>query len=902
MALGGIPNSPSSTRPAERLGVDCKTSTTDARCEIGSFGPSVGSSVPANWTNITNGASPSPRWGAALAFDPIDGYTLLFGGASLSSSGLEYDLNDTWTYNHGSWHNISSTVGRAPSPRSGASLVYDAADGYMLLIGGVSESSSGAGCNGALYACGNNSWMYAHGRWTQLDLVNGSLIYQNPYLVAAYDSTAGYVLVYGGGPTYEYKSAAMIQLPNNKTANSSSASPAESLPVLVDDPSAGGVLLIGGEVPNCAMPPDISCPVLSNSTWLYSGDAWTNITSSAGPLPVAALAFAGDYDNGTGEVVVFGCDWSNPHSECDAPAVTLVLAGGIWSNASTLRSPLPVYEGSMTWDAADNASLFFGGLLQYGNPTTCVPCTSNSTWEWTNQPFMVGLSMQASPSPADVDSSVQFISTLKGGTYPLHYSWTFGDGSSSTIASPFHSYARPGTYLVNLTVSDSAAHSLNTSTSIRIVSIGASPSASPNPTDVGLATIFNTGLVGGVGLSNVTWQFGDGTYAHSDSYASSHEYASPGSYTVTMWLNNSGGVHLNTSFVVVVHPALATPQIFAFPSSPSLGELVNFSVNESGGTSPYAYSWSFGDGGTGGNLESITHIFTTNGPFSARVTVSDGAGAVVISTLNLTVALNLSIVGQWDAGASPLAVAYTSQVRGGSFVNSYDWNFGDGGTSTSADPTHVFTTPGFYTTSLTVMDRTGQSAEALWEVYVAPGGGSLNASLAATPAAISNGSSALISGLVTGGSGGYSLTWSSSEGSCEALSALSERCSRIGTGTIAVELEVTDAIGHSVYRSINVTVGISRSESPGSTWQAAFFGTFATQVIGVSIAVAIVTLLLLSNRRLRGPRTSLKPRLNPEYQIRTSSESNPGNSSPQDSEDRNLRTTSSGDDPLRDLI
>jgi len=55
--------------------------------------------------------------------------------------------------------------------------------------------------------------------------------------------------------------------------------------------------------------------------------------------------------------------------------------------------------------------------------------------------------------------------------------------------------------------------------------------------------------------------------------------------------------------------------------------------------------------------------------------------------------------------------ASTSTVATGHTLVSYAWNFGDGTAATSTSPTqtHVFTTAGTYTVTLTVTDDVGQT-------------------------------------------------------------------------------------------------------------------------------------------------------------------------------------------------
>ncbi|MEV5910383.1 PQQ-dependent sugar dehydrogenase [Streptomyces chartreusis] len=72
------------------------------------------------------------------------------------------------------------------------------------------------------------------------------------------------------------------------------------------------------------------------------------------------------------------------------------------------------------------------------------------------------------------------------------------------------------------------------------------------------------------------------------------------------------------------------------------------------------------------------------------------------------------------SGTAPLAVSFSSagssDPDGGAL--SYAWAFGDGATSTAADPSHTYTTNGQYTATLKVTDPTGKSATASVQITV----------------------------------------------------------------------------------------------------------------------------------------------------------------------------------------
>lgn len=74
------------------------------------------------------------------------------------------------------------------------------------------------------------------------------------------------------------------------------------------------------------------------------------------------------------------------------------------------------------------------------------------------------------------------------------------------------------------------------------------------------------------------------------------------------------------------------------PANPFAGDTIAFASNVYGGTSPYAYAWTFGDGGTS-NVANPTHVYASAGTYGVSFTVTDGVSAtatvskdVVVST------------------------------------------------------------------------------------------------------------------------------------------------------------------------------------------------------------------------------------------------------------------------------
>lgn len=805
--------------------------------------PSPLATPSSTWLNVSGAPGPSPRYGASMAYDPKIDSVVLFGGSSLSyqsSSGGSYVFfNDTWTYRGGVWTNISSTVGTHPPAREFASFTYDAKDGLLILAGGYGYYLTYPGSCARL--CGD-MWSFNGTHWAPIPLPSAFPAPSSGggYLMAAYDSTDGYVVttdhVYYNNlrSTYSYVGGVWTNL--------SSIAPFTSGAALVDDPVNHGVLLFGGYTQRLLAQGGSS---LDTENWFFRGGNWTNITQNLTVTPPPVQDYpAIAWDNDTQSVVLAAYNYTiTPTSRFEG--MSTWEFNGTWTNVSRGAQPTIAVAGTLAWDGADRSAVLFGGMTTPSSPFEY----TNATWIYSSAPPIERLSVSASPDPADSGAPITLTASFLDGTPPFQYSWQFGDGGTSSNASPVHAYNAPGTYAITLNLTDGIGHLARASSDLLVV---AAPSihlsASSNPTDVGLSTSFQDGVTGGAGAGTIDWQFGDGGTAHGPS--PTHTFTSAGNYTVRAWVNDSGGSHPSATFVEKVHSALAV-SISPSPTSPALGELVNFSATATGGTAPYTYAWSFGDGGTGGNLRNISHIFTTNGPFEAQVVVGDAAGNSVYAIDNLSVALNISLLADWHVGASPLAMAFVSTVHGGVPGYSYHWSFGDGGTSEAPNPAYTYSVPGYYTAIVSVVDQEGQVAHADWSVLVVPGGGPLRVFVAVAPATVAVGAEASVTATIQGGSGGYALSWSAPGLSCGKPIVLTQQCSAPSVGTYSVELSITDASGATTSGTAsllvtNTPVGTKTPGGPSETnplWGSQLLWAGAGAVIAIGLILGVQYLL-----------------------------------------------------------
>ncbi len=153
------------------------------------------------------------------------------------------------------------------------------------------------------------------------------------------------------------------------------------------------------------------------------------------------------------------------------------------------------------------------------------------------------------------------------------------------------------------------------------------------------------------------------------------------------------------------------------PYSGTVGVAVQFS--SAGSNDPdgsiVAYAWNFGDGNTS-SAANPSHAYASAGTYNVTLTVTDNDGATGADSTSASITAvppsNESPTANANgpyAGTTGVAVQFSSAGSSdpdGS-IETYEWDFGDGNTSTAADPSHTYGSADTYTVSLTVTDNEG---------------------------------------------------------------------------------------------------------------------------------------------------------------------------------------------------
>lgn len=125
-----------------------------------------------------------------------------------------------------------------------------------------------------------------------------------------------------------------------------------------------------------------------------------------------------------------------------------------------------------------------------------------------------------------------------------------------------------------------------------------------------------------------------------------------------------------------------------------------------------AWAWRFGDGSTSAEREP-SHTYAAAGTYTVRLTVTDDEGATDESSDDVRVTApseppsNQPPQAQFDISCQDLRCTFTDRSEDDGSIESWHWDFGDGGTSTQRNPSHTYESEGRYDVVLTVTDDEG---------------------------------------------------------------------------------------------------------------------------------------------------------------------------------------------------
>ncbi len=824
------------------------------------------STVNPPWRNVTPSPEPSVRASQCMAYDPIDGYVLLFGGNHDSSF-----YNDTWKYSGGVWTNISSSP--SPPARALCAMTYDAADGYILLYGGESSFSSYLG----------DCWKFSGGKWTLVS--SSALPGPRTSSTMVFDKADGYVLLFGGydsgylGDTWKYLAGTwvLLNLPL-------SPSPRGSFSMSYDE-SINSVVLFGGR--------SSTGTGYLGDTWEFHAGKWSQAMTAQSPSPRAYLTST--YDIADGAVVLFG--GCNP---CPQPATVFndswAFDGNNWANMTSAVSPSARTSDSLSYDPVSGYMVLFGGGIS---------STSQDDDTWVNYMFPKVGSPVATPNVLDVGQGMSInTTTAQGGKPPYTYNWI--ESSSKLGCAPVNATnitCKPsgaGAFNVSVTVVDAegvstTVNSTSISVNPRIVSIFASPTKSD--IDVSQHITLSANVSGGTPPYTFVWFSGNSSLCSGDSTISgrSGSVLNVSPQTSTFYCYSVGDsstgqpADTNTSntSLVMVNPALVAAVIT--PSSPTIlpGESLTLQALPSGGSPPYFIQWYQGAspyctsdssifgatsltitvaptsnmyycytvGDTSQGLPTSLAISATN---LVKVTASPTPPTITSFTMTpspviVNSKVNVSVVV--SGGLSPFSYSYVGLPPGCVSVNS---------SSFSCTPTLA----GTYNVTVMVKDAASKEVNDTETEVVNGLTSALLITLTSSASVVAVGSSYSLTAHLTGGTSPFYYLWSVngtnvSTGPDTPMWSIHA----VATGNYTYMVWVEDSQGI-ISRSNSLLVSVESTNSPGKGTNhnqtngiigPEFFGIPIIFPLIVAVLIAVVVVYFFFRRRNAGSRASPDP-------------------------------------------
>ncbi len=288
-------------------------------------------------------------------------------------------------------------------------------------------------------------------------------------------------------------------------------------------------------------------------------------------------------------------------------------------------------------------------------------------------------------------ATINFVATAS--EPPIGYTWNFGNGQISNLATTSTTYVTAGTYTVKLT----AVFANNVVESTQTITVNPSISNTLNADRDYICTPGNINFtaVSSGSIATYDWNFGDGITLTTTTASITHSYANFGVFTATVKATDVSGCFANATKVITIqNPPLTgtvTPTSGCIPANTTFTANVTLPI----GGSVTSYLWNYNDGTANANLS--THTYTAVGSYSPTVTVITNEGCTNTFNYNAIkfgtpptnhVAFSNKLI--YCGSETPIFTATATNA------NEYTWDFGDGTITTvnTSITTHRYSTLG----------------------------------------------------------------------------------------------------------------------------------------------------------------------------------------------------------------
>ncbi len=295
----------------------------------------------------------------------------------------------------------------------------------------------------------------------------------------------------------------------------------------------------------------------------------------------------------------------------------------------------------------------------------------------------------------------------------IDFQWDFGDGSTGKGAITSHVYALPGTYRVQLQVTDGSGSSSASETAAFELTVNQPPAADAG-SDHNIALHDTVQFDGGQSMdidgsiSSYSWQIEDKIY---DGQRVSYHFTRSGRFQAMLTVTDNNRAQQSDTALITVNSEPVAGIAPLARLEPGQEVLLDGSASVDRDGKIIAYTWDFGDGSQGSGAQ-VNHRYLKSGRYKLLLTVQDDSGVSNdTAAAEQLIAVNYAPVanGGKDLRTCEQTLFFDASASSDPDQDtlSYSWDFGDNSSSKGVVVSHHFAGYGIYPVTLTADDNRG---------------------------------------------------------------------------------------------------------------------------------------------------------------------------------------------------
>ncbi|ABS56935.1 PKD domain containing protein [Methanoregula boonei 6A8] len=286
---------------------------------------------------------------------------------------------------------------------------------------------------------------------------------------------------------------------------------------------------------------------------------------------------------------------------------------GEYGSTSDAQNPLFTYQGYNYYNVTLIAKNTYGSSSSTATISVCPVMTS----------FVSNTTNGNVPLTVNFTDTSAALSGTPSAYLDSHWfwKWDFGDGVTSTLQNPTHTYTAAGDYTVRLDSGNDLGSCWNTAEIVVqpfTATFTADPTSGLNP-----LTVLFVDTTTDPTETGRYWDFGDGTT--STMQHPTHTYSTAGNYVVTFDATDAYGWSNQTTTITVY--SLPSVDFSAIPTSGVAGTTVSFIDESSGTPGPTSWYWDFGDG-FDSTAQNPPHQYASAGMYTVSHSATNAHGTV----------------------------------------------------------------------------------------------------------------------------------------------------------------------------------------------------------------------------------------------------------------------------------